>query len=177
MSASCCPESAGAERERRGVRTGKGAATVWVEASKDVTWSAGCSLSSTQRQCHLKVDPPQLQHFLHSCGSGEEHPLVSRFYMLTPDFFSPQQSLSLPLSLTLSQHNHRVYILHIDIYILHLFFNFPRRQHSCFNNFRIKHFSSVLLHRIQLIQRKGSKRRCKPLLAKHDKGDPAHKVR
>lgn len=101
LRASCCPESAGAERERRGVRTGKGAATVWVEASKNVTWSAGCSLSSTQRQCHLKVDPPQLQHFLHSDGSGEEHPLVWRFYILTPDFFfffTSTISLSPPLS-------------------------------------------------------------------------------
>lgn len=89
------------ERERRGVRTGKGAATVWVGASMDVTWRAGCSLSSTQLQCHLKVDPPQLQHFL-SDGLGEEHLLVSRFYIPTGDFFFLTSTISLSLSVTLS---------------------------------------------------------------------------
>lgn len=98
------------ERERRGVRTGKGAATVWVEASADVTWRAGCSLSSTQLQCHLKVDPPQLQHFL-SGGLWEEHLLVSRFYIPTGDFFLTSTiSLSLSVTLPLSQYQHKRFL-------------------------------------------------------------------
>lgn len=95
-----------------------------MEASTDVTWRAGCSLSSTQLQCHLKVDPPQLQHFL-SDGLGEEHPLVSRFYILSGDFFFNLNHLSLCHSPPLSAEAQKIFFFTRMLYSLYP--NFRRR--------------------------------------------------
>lgn len=72
-------------KERRGGKTGTGAAAVWTGTSVDVTWSSKSSHSSTQPQCHLKVDPPQFQHFHHwdSRALKERRPLNSRFHILS----------------------------------------------------------------------------------------------